>query len=141
MAILIFSLKIHVTLVKKFFGVIIKVKKDSEKNVFFLMIRRLDNFQLNFSDQYKKTIILSIELPSQKNSKIRSSLSWKVPKTTNLDRYELGMFEHILYNSYISLYWNQNDFGKIKYCWHCIIASCQDICTVKNHQCLWQNES
>ena len=68
------------------------------------MIRRLDNFQLNFSDQYKKTIILSIELPSQKTSKIRSSLSWKVPKTTNLDRYELGMFEHILYNSYISLY-------------------------------------
>jgi Txe/YoeB family toxin of Txe-Axe toxin-antitoxin module len=81
MAILIFSLKIHVTLVKKIFGVIIKIKKDSEKNVGFF-----DNFQLNFSDQYKKTIT--------KKRRIKISLPW----------YELGMFEHILYNSYISLY-------------------------------------
>jgi hypothetical protein len=45
-----------------------------------------DNFQLNFSDQYKKTIT--------KKRRIKISLPW----------YELGMFEHILYNSYISLY-------------------------------------
>ena len=103
MVILIFSLKIHITLVKKrIFGIIIKVKKIGE-NCLFLMIRRLDNFQLNFSDRYKKTIILSIEIDTfTKKSKIRSSLSWKVPKATNLDRYEV-MLNHGLFLSLFKL--------------------------------------
>ena len=100
MVILIFSLKIHITLVKKrifWSHFICKGQKNSEKIVLFLMIRRSDNFQLIFSDQYKKTIILSIEIDAfTKKGKIRSSLSWKVAKATNLDRYLWSMFEHTL---------------------------------------------
>ena len=110
MVILIFSLKIHITLVEKrifWSHFICKGQKNSEKIVYFLMIRRLDNLQLIFSDQYKKTIILSIEVRNFKKYK-----SWD-PQSPALS--------HWLYRSFYASkmrarYWNH--FWAKKKVWH-----------------------